>query len=168
MMNVFPLVGLSLVVSPTIASPSTRQNFGLPSHPSKLLPSKISLNPASSVSCANDAPATITIIAATAKQINRASLNRVMSHLQEKESVISKIYRGAREIAASPTPPAFEPPRSAPSCSTIAATIPRSELKIPALPEKLQRVLIHHLANQRLGMPAIPHRQNKVRHGRRL
>src|SRR6056297_935337 len=46
--KVFPLVGLSGVVRPVIAPSSTLQNAGLPSQPSRVLPSKIETNPSSS------------------------------------------------------------------------------------------------------------------------
>src|SRR5437660_7284390 len=48
MQKVLPDVGFSLVVWPVIAPSSTLQNLGLPSQPSRLLPSKIDLKPASS------------------------------------------------------------------------------------------------------------------------
>src|SRR5438874_8891292 len=48
MQKVLPDVGFSLVVWPVIAPFSTLQNLGFPSQPSRLLPSKIGLKPASS------------------------------------------------------------------------------------------------------------------------
>jgi hypothetical protein len=52
MMNVLPLVGLSLVVVPVMAPSSTDQKSGLPSQPSRLLPSKIEVKPSSFASSA--------------------------------------------------------------------------------------------------------------------
>ena len=48
MMKVFDFVGLSFVVWPVMAPSSTRQNFGSPSQPSRLLPSKMGRKPSSS------------------------------------------------------------------------------------------------------------------------
>jgi hypothetical protein len=48
MMNVLLLITDSGVISPTMQPFSTRQYFGLPSHPSNVLPSKMGLNPGSS------------------------------------------------------------------------------------------------------------------------
>ena len=45
--KVFPVVGLSGVVCPVMAPSSTRQNFGLPSQPSKVCPSNSDSNPSS-------------------------------------------------------------------------------------------------------------------------
>src|SRR5688572_2138941 len=47
MMNVFPLVGLSAVVVPVRAPSCTDQKSGLPSQPSRVLPSKIGVKPSS-------------------------------------------------------------------------------------------------------------------------
>ncbi len=48
-------------------------------------------------------------------------------------------------------------------CATVCSR--GRELKVPALAEELQRILVHHAADQRFFVPTLPHGQNKIGHG---